>query len=63
MNGTFEIQKPGEVIATVTISMKVKEWEELKEQLEQKWPSSDLSSLITDLVWQAKKTFYKSEDL
>jgi hypothetical protein len=58
MQARFMIERPDEIEATLKITMKVKDWEILREQLVGKWPSSDLSSTITDLLSQARKRIY-----
>ena len=62
MKARFMVEEPGEIIATMKITMPIKEWIELRDQLANSWPSSDLSRNITDLVVQARKVFYASEE-
>ena len=58
MKSTFGIEKPDEVEATMTITMKIKEWRALKNQLGTDWPSWKLSSHISSVVSLANKTFF-----
>lgn len=58
----FMIENPGEIVATMKIRMTVKEWEELREQLDRKWPSSVLSGAIADLLAQSRKVLYVEHD-
>ena len=61
MKARFMIESPGEIEATMKITMAVKEWEDLRDQLEQKWPSSRLSSAITSLLSEARRVIYAPE--
>lgn len=62
MKARFMIEEPAKIEATMKITMSVKNWEELRDQLEMKWPSSELSGKITDLLVQARKVFYTSTE-
>lgn len=61
MKARFMIEEPGEIQATMKITMAVKEWEELRDQLAQKWPSSRLHSAITSVIIEARKVYYAPE--
>lgn len=58
MRSTFSIQDPDKIVATMTLTMPLKEWKQLKEQLSRDWPSYDFSRQISDLVGLAEKQFY-----
>lgn len=59
MKSSFLIENPGEVEATMQITMKLKEWEALKKQLESnKTPSWELRDQIANLVTTARDKFY-----
>ena len=58
MKATYVIDDPDSVSATVTITMSVENWDTLRSQLEHKWPSSDLSRAINDLLRRARKEIY-----
>lgn len=58
MTSSFEVLNPGEMEMKLTMTMKLKNWEELQSQLAYLWPSSDLSYQIRDMVKQAKQSFY-----
>ena len=45
--------------ATMQITMSISEWNELQEQLDNKYPSWKLSSAISKLIQHAKQSFYK----
>lgn len=58
MNCRLKCENPGDIEYTMTITMKAKEWEDFREQLEAKWPSSNISSYINDLLAQARKIYW-----
>jgi hypothetical protein len=58
----FLIENPDDLEATMKITMKLKEWIELRDQLQNAWPSSRLSGAITSVIAEARKTFYPVED-
>lgn len=62
MKARFMIEAPDEIEATMKITMSVKEWTELRDQLQSKWPSSRLQSAITDVLSQARKVYYVEHD-
>ena len=61
MKARFMIEQPDEVQATMKITMTVKEWCELRDQLQSKWPSSRLSLAITQVLAEARKVYYAPE--
>ncbi len=61
MEGRFLANEPEQIVFTMKITATAKEWEELRDQLAQKWPSSRLSNMITDLLSQARKVFYEEK--
>ena len=56
------IENPQEIEATLKLTMSIKEWEDLRDQLENKWPSSRLSDYITDVITQARKVYYAEQE-
>ncbi len=48
--GNYRLTDPGETEATLSITMTLKEWEKLKEQLVSDYPSWHLSVLIRRLI-------------
>lgn len=62
MKARFMMESPDEIEATMKITMSVKEWTDLRDQLQQKWPSSRLQGAITDLLAQARKVYYTEHD-
>lgn len=58
MDCRLKCEKPGEIEYTLTVTMKAKEWEDFREQLNQKWPSSEIQHQINDLLSQARKIYW-----
>ena len=61
MRARFMIEAPDEIQATMKITMSVKDWCELRDQLAQKWPSSRLSAAINSVLAEARKVYYAPE--
>jgi hypothetical protein len=61
MKARFMLENPEAMEATVKITMTVKEWEDLRDQLVQKWPSSRLSNAITSMLVDARRVVYAPE--
>lgn len=61
MKARFMIESPGDVEATMKITMTVTEWENLRDQLACKWPSSRLSQAITSVLADARRVVYAEE--
>lgn len=62
MRGTFELLKPDEMEATLTVTATVKDWKQLRDQLVDRYPSWQLSSIVADLVHQAELKFFAKQD-
>ena len=58
MECRLKCENPEDIVYTMTISMKAKDWEALRDQLCQKWPSSDLLYNISNLLAQARKIYW-----
>ena len=58
MLARFSIINPQKIEAKMEIMMTIEEWEQLRDQLENRWPSSRLSLAVSNLLSQAKKVFY-----
>lgn len=56
------VEEPGKVEYTMKITMSAKDWEELRDQLAQKWPSSELSNAVTDILSNVRKIHYSEQD-
>ena len=54
----FQINDPDKINFTLTMTMSLKDWKELSEQLSNKWPSAKLSNEISDMTIQALKVFW-----
>jgi hypothetical protein len=61
MKARFMIEEPDKIEATMKITMTVKEWTELREQLSRNWPSCRLSAAITSVLIEARKVYYAPE--
>ena len=59
MKSRFMVEKPDDIEMTMKITMSIKDWTDLRDQLEQKYPSWRLSGMITNLLSQARKVFYE----
>ena len=62
MRARFMFESPKEIEATMKVTMTMKEWEELRDQLVEKWPSSRLSTCITNLLSAAQRVAYDDKD-
>jgi hypothetical protein len=58
MKVRYMLENPQEVEATMKITMSVKEWETLRDQLAGAWPSSRLYTAITSVLSDARRTIY-----
>ncbi len=58
MKGTFELESPDKLQATITLTASVAEWRELRGKLNRGWPTSNLRDVIDDLIYQAGCSFY-----
>jgi len=58
MKAILTMEDPGNIEATMKITMTLEAWTNLRDQLQDKWPSSDLSCTINDLIMQSRKVFY-----
>ena len=61
MRARWNIENPDDMEATVKITMSVKEWKRLRDQLNNAWPSSRLGSAIDKVVTEANKTYTATE--
>ncbi len=62
MRARFLIENPDDITCTMKLTMTVKEWTELRDQLTEQWPSWDLSRAITSVISQARKIYYEEQD-
>jgi hypothetical protein len=61
MKVRFMLENPEAAEATLKITMTVKEWEEFRDQLADKWPSARLSTAITSVLVDARRVVYAPE--
>lgn len=57
----FMIEKPEDIECTMKITMTVREWVALRDELKSSYPSWKLSHAIDSLVTDARKTYYPPE--
>ena len=62
MRARFMFENPSDIEATMKITMSIKEWENLRDQLAERWPSARLSMCITSLLSEARKVAYEEKD-
>lgn len=61
---SFRVEKPEEIVFTLTMTMKLKDWLTLEKQLQHgagvisEWPASDFISEIRDMATQAKRELF-----
>lgn len=59
----FLAENPDQIVFTMKLTMTAKEWCDLRDDLENgKYTSSQLKWAITDLLSQARKTFYPQKE-
>ena len=62
MKARLMVECPGEIEMTAKLTMKMDQWEQLRDQLESKWPSSRLYSVITEMLTDARRVYYAKPD-
>ena len=63
MKAKLKLENPDDMIATIKLTMTIREWRELKDQLPDKYPSWKLGSIIFDVIDKAEKTFYSEDEV
>ena len=58
MKARLKCEKPEDIEYTVVLTATAKEFEELRDQLIDTWPSSDLVRTLNDLLGQARKIYW-----
>jgi hypothetical protein len=61
-NVKFSLVNPGDMKATVAITMTVNQWRQLMRQLDTGYPSWKLGSAIADVIRQAESSFYSEHE-
>ena len=59
----YKLADPMNAEATMAITMKLKEWEDLKKEIADKYPGWQLREAITKVIEKAKKTFEEDANL
>ena len=62
MKARHMVENPDEIEMTAVMTMTMKEWDTLREQLIAHWPSSRLSTVITEMLGDARRVFYATEE-
>jgi hypothetical protein len=62
MKARFELKEPDKMEATLSVTMTLENWKELKEQLSDKYPAWQFGGFISDMVRQAEETFYGEKE-
>lgn len=63
MRARMKLENPNEIEVTLTVTMTAKKWCELRDQLETKWPSWELSSAITNLLGNVRKIVWDENEV
>ena len=67
MECRLKCEKPGDIVYTLTVTMKASDWERMRDQLDKlsprPWPVSTLASQIDDLLGQARKIYWPREPI
>jgi hypothetical protein len=65
MDIRLKCEKPEEIEFTITATMKASEWMQIRDQLAERlheWPTIKLVQAINDLLAQARKIYWPSEE-
>jgi hypothetical protein len=57
IRGVFSLTKPNIAEATLTVTMTVGEWKQVREQISDKWPGWTFAALIGNLIRHAEQSF------
>lgn len=58
MTTSMKVENPDSVTVTLSLTMTLKEWQELRDQLTNDWPSWRVSGDINNMLGQVRQTFY-----
>ena len=61
MRADFKVTNPDEIEMELTLTMSLKAWKELQEQLLGAWPAFTLARTISGMISQADKHFYPKD--
>ena len=62
MKMRYKLENPDAMLATLTLTMSVSEWEQLDKELSHAWPASKLSEVIGRVLRSARKDIYCQEE-
>lgn len=62
MKARIALTDPNEVEVTVTLTMKLKDWKRLRDQVADQYPGWELRSVISDLVAKAGSHFEEQDE-
>lgn len=62
MKGSYRLEKPNDVEFSLTITMSADQWDRLHVQLQNVWPSSRLSVMISNLLRDARRVYSSHTD-
>ena len=63
MKGSYEFTDTDNISATLTVTMKISEWKNLKDQLLEKYPAWKFASMIQDMVCKAEGIIETKHDV
>jgi hypothetical protein len=58
MKGSFRLENPGDMDATLTLTMPVDKWKRLIDCIDDKWPGWEFRGVVADMVNAAWKAYY-----
>lgn len=61
MQADFKVINPDEIEMELRVTMSLKDWKQLNDQLSEAWPSYDLGREIASMVNQADRHFYPKD--
>ena len=61
MKARFQSTNPDEIEFSLTVTMPLKEWKEVRRHLQGAWPSWELGQAIADMIITANSTFFPKE--
>ena len=61
MRGKFALVDPEEMEASLTVTMKIKDWRDLMRQMPHPWPAAEFGSLLATMIGEAGQTFHANE--
>lgn len=61
MSARMMVEKPEELEMTLKLTMPMKDWESLRDQLTRAYPSWKLSGAITEMLARARKIYFAQD--